>query len=37
MIDGGGIIEEGTYDELINRNGFFADLVARQQINSEES
>ncbi|MBR4719437.1 MAG: NHLP bacteriocin export ABC transporter permease/ATPase subunit [Lachnospiraceae bacterium] len=37
VIDGGGIIEEGTYDELINRNGFFADLVARQQINSEES
>ena len=32
VIDGGKIIEDGTYDELMNENGFFADLVNRQQI-----
>ena len=29
-IDGGRIVEEGSFDELIARNGFFADLVKRQ-------
>lgn len=33
VLDQGRIIEEGNYDELIARQGFFADLVARQQIN----
>ncbi len=32
VLDGGKIIEDGTYEELIARNGFFADLVARQQV-----
>ena len=32
VLDGGKIIEDGTYDELIEQNGFFADLVARQRI-----
>lgn len=32
VLDGGRIIEDGTYDELIEKNGFFAELVARQQI-----
>ena len=32
VIDGGKIIEDGNYDELIAANGFFADLVARQQL-----
>lgn len=32
VIDSGKIIEDGTYDELMNENGFFADLVKRQQI-----
>ncbi len=32
VLDGGKIIEDGTYDELIEKNGFFAELVARQQI-----
>ncbi len=32
VLDGGKIIEDGTYDELIAKNGFFAELVARQQI-----
>jgi len=31
-LDGGKIIEQGTYDELIERNGFVAELVKRQQI-----
>ena len=28
----GRILEEGTYDELIAKNGLFADMVARQQL-----
>ena len=30
-IDGGRIREEGTYEELMAKNGLFADMVARQQ------
>jgi ABC-type bacteriocin/lantibiotic exporter with double-glycine peptidase domain len=32
LVDGGRIAEEGTYDELIARNGLFAELVRRQQL-----
>ena len=32
VLDGGGIIEDGTYEELIARGGFFADLVERQRL-----
>ena len=32
MLDGGHIIEEGTYDELMEANGAFAELVRRQQL-----
>ena len=32
VIDGGRIAEDGTYDELIARNGLFAELVSRQQL-----
>ena len=32
VLDGGRIIEEGTYDELINADGYFAELVERQRI-----
>ena len=32
VLDQGRIIEEGTYDELISQKGFFAELVARQQV-----
>ena len=32
VLDKGHIIEEGTYEELLERKGFFADLVARQQL-----
>ena len=35
MLDGGSIVEEGTYDELIEKNGAFADLVARQRLTKE--
>ena len=32
VLDGGKIVEDGTYDELIGKKGFFADLVSRQQV-----
>lgn len=32
VIDKGRIVEDGTYQELINKNGFFADLVGRQRL-----
>ena len=32
MMDGGHIVESGTYDELIANGGAFADMVARQQV-----
>ncbi len=31
-LDGGHILEDGTYEELIAKNGLFADLVARQRL-----
>ena len=34
VLDKGSIIEEGTYDELIEKGGFFADLVARQRLDT---
>ena len=32
VLDQGRIAEDGTYDELIAKNGIFADLVARQRL-----
>ena len=32
VLEGGRILEEGSYDELIAKNGFFAELVARQRL-----
>ena len=32
VLDRGHIIEDGTYEELINNNGYFAELVERQQV-----
>ena len=32
MLDQGKIVEEGTYDELVKKDGQFAKLVRRQQI-----
>ena len=34
VLDQGKIIEEGTYEELIARNGMFADLIARQRLDA---
>ena len=31
-LEGGHIVEDGTYDELIARNGLFAELVERQRL-----
>lgn len=35
VLDGGKIIEDGTYDELIEAKGFFAELVERQRVSTE--
>lgn len=36
LLNGGRIVEDGTYDELIARNGLFAELVERQRINNND-
>ena len=36
VLDKGQILEDGTYDELIERNGFFAELVARQRLDNTQ-
>ena len=35
VLDGGTIVEDGSYDALIEKGGFFADLVARQRLDVE--
>ena len=37
VLDKGHIIEDGSYDELIAKNGFFAALVAKQRLDTEET
>ncbi|MBQ6215011.1 MAG: NHLP bacteriocin export ABC transporter permease/ATPase subunit [Oscillospiraceae bacterium] len=37
VLDKGHIMEDGTYDELIAKNGFFAELVARQRVDVPSS
>ena len=32
VMDQGAVIEEGNYEELIQKNGYFAELVARQRL-----
>ena len=34
VLDSGKIVEDGTYDELIEKKGYFADLVSRQQVDA---
>ena len=34
VLDGGSIVEDGTYDELIEKGGFFAELVERQRLDT---
>ncbi|MBP5384182.1 MAG: ATP-binding cassette domain-containing protein [Lachnospiraceae bacterium] len=36
VMEDGRIEEEGTYDELMKKQGFFAELVERQRINSDD-
>ena len=36
-LDGGKVVEEGTYEELIEKNGYFAKLVERQRLDSEDA
>ncbi|MCR5179524.1 MAG: NHLP bacteriocin export ABC transporter permease/ATPase subunit [Lachnospiraceae bacterium] len=36
VLDQGHIIEDGNYEELIAKKGFFADLVSRQRLDSED-
>lgn len=36
VLDQGRIIEDGSYNELISHNGFFAELVARQRIDENK-
>lgn len=35
VLDKGKIIEDGTYDELLGKKGYFAELVARQRLEDE--
>lgn len=35
VVDGGKIAEDGTYEELIEKNGVFAELVKRQRLDEE--
>jgi ABC-type multidrug transport system fused ATPase/permease subunit len=35
VLDKGRIAEDGTYDELIARNGLFAALVAKQRLDTD--
>ena len=34
VLDKGHIIEDGSYDELIEKGGYFAELVERQRIDN---
>ena len=36
VLDGGHIVEDGTYEELIAADGFFAELVARQRLDTHK-
>lgn len=36
VLDKGRIIEDGTYDELLGKGGYFAELVARQQLDETQ-
>ena len=36
VLDGGRIIEDGTYEQLIEAGGFFAELVDRQRLDTSD-
>ena len=35
VLDNGHIVEDGTYEELIGLDGYFSELVKRQQVDDE--
>ncbi len=35
LLKEGRLVEDGSYDELIEKNGLFADLVKRQMVNPQ--
>ncbi len=37
VLEGGHIVEDGTYEELIAKHGFFAELVSRQRLDTDTS
>ena len=37
LLEGGSIIEDGTYDELIAKKGYFAELVDRQRLDPDDA
>jgi len=37
VLDGGKIIEDGTYNELLSKKGFFAELVKRQMVENPDA
>ena len=36
VLEGGRIIEEGKYEELVAKKGFFAELVERQRLDKDQ-
>ncbi|WP_408071336.1 ATP-binding cassette domain-containing protein [Butyrivibrio sp. JL13D10] len=36
VLDGGKIVEDGNYDELVKKDGYFSELVKRQQVEENE-
>jgi ABC-type multidrug transport system fused ATPase/permease subunit len=36
VMDKGAIVEQGKYEELIAKKGYFAELVARQRLDAEQ-
>ena len=37
VLDQGRIVEDGSYDKLMKQNGFFAELVSRQQLDAQNA
>ena len=35
VLDGGKVVEDGTYEELLEKNGLFSELVAKQRLDTE--
>ena len=35
VLEGGRIVEDGTYEELLGKNGLFSELVAKQRLDTE--